>query len=124
MKENTTLGEVGHTGAGFEIVQFKDYYSHTCSLQMSSICLGCAPGESAVWLGPEDAEPKVLHSDAAKLGIKTNAKCGWVPYPIPDEVSLYTRMHLNRDQVEALITHLQAWLDNGSFEPQPPPTFS
>lgn len=25
------------------------------------------------------------------------------------------RMHLDREQVSALITHLQAWLDRGSF---------
>jgi hypothetical protein len=30
-------------------------------------------------------------------------------------VSLTTRMHLDREQVAALILHLQSWLDNDSF---------
>ena len=31
------------------------------------------------------------------------------------------RMHLEEDQVEALITHLQRWLDDGSFRPATSP---
>lgn len=82
---------------------------------MSSLAEYEQPGTSAVWLGTDDASPKVLHGDAHRLGVETDATCGWVPYPIPEEVSLTTRMHLDRKQVAALITHLKKWLDEGKF---------
>ena len=113
---NTSLGPVGKTHRGFGIIEFKDRYDAPCSLQMSSIADNPEPGTSAVWLGVDDANPKCLWSDAKKLGVKTNQKCGWVPYAIPPEVSLTTRMHLSRDQVAALIVNLQSWLDTGHFE--------
>lgn len=100
---------------GWKTVPFKDHYGHACSLQQSSLAIYQQPGISAVWLGPNDAEPKVMAREAARVGVKTTETTGWVPYPIPEQVSLYTRMHLNRKQVAALIRHLQAWLDNGSF---------
>jgi len=83
---------------------------------MSSLAEYEKPGISAVWLGTDDAQPKVLHSDAKKVGVETKADCGWVPYPIPKEVSLKTRMHLNREQVAALIYHLDHWLRKDSFK--------
>lgn len=49
------------------------------------------------------------------LGVDTAERTGWVPYPIPPGVSMTTRMHLDREQVAALILHLQSWLDNDSF---------
>lgn len=111
------MKEVKTTARGFELIAFKDIYGTPCSLQQSSIVLddwGC--GGSAIWLGTDDAMPVVLWGDAAKVGIKTDATSGWVPYPIPPEVSLRTRAHLNREQVQELIVHLQAWLDTGSFK--------
>lgn len=58
----------------------------------------------------------VLASEAASVGIETDQTTGWVPYPIPNQVSLYTRMHLSEDGVRGLIAHLQSWLDTGSFK--------
>lgn len=109
------LGRKTKTSRGFEIVHFKDYYNQECSLQQSSLALYQQHGASAVWLGIEDAKPKVLHGYASKFGIKTDAIFGWVPYPIPPEVSLNTRMHLSRGQVERLIEHLQKWLTTGKL---------
>lgn len=116
---NALLGEETRTGRGFPVVEFRDHYGHKCSLQASSLADYEQPGVSAVWLGVDDAEPEVLASQAAALGIKTEETTGWVPYPIPENVSLTTRMHLNREQVELLIERLQAWLDNwdGTFTP-------
>jgi hypothetical protein len=57
----------------------------------------------------------VLASQARSLGVDTAERTGWVPYPIPPEVRFTTRMHLDREQVAALIRHLQSWLDNDSF---------
>lgn len=109
------LGPVARTARGFELLEFKDRYGTPCSLQASSLAEYEKPGTSAVWLGTDDAAPKVLASQARSLGVDTAERTGWVPYPIPPEVSLTTRMHLDREQVAALIKHLQSWLDNDSF---------
>ena len=73
------------------------------------------PGSGAVWLGTDDAQPKVLWGDALAMGIKTDATSGWVPYPIPSQVLLSTRMHLNRKQVKELVEHLNRWLETGKL---------
>lgn len=111
----SVLGVVDHTARGFEVIEFSDSYGEKCELQASSMAEYEEPGTSAVWLGLADARPMVLASDAAKVGVITDETCGWVPFPVPDEVLLHTRMHLNREQVAALIRHLQSWLDNGTF---------
>lgn len=110
------LGKVTRTKRGFEAITFKDYYGASCSLQASSLALYQKPGVSAVWLGVDDPQPKCLHGDAAALGVKTDATCGWVDCPISDKILLTTRMHLDRKQVAALITALQNWLKKGSFK--------
>ena len=109
------LGAVARTARGFELVEFADRYGTPCSLQASSLAEYEKPGTSAIWLGPNDATPKVLASQAQSLGVGTAERTGWVPYPIHPSVSLTTRMHLDREQVAALILHLQSWLDNDSF---------
>ena len=96
----------------FPLVEFRDYYDKPCSLQASSLAICQRPGTSAVWLGVDDAQPRVLASQAATVGIETTETTGWVPFQIPAEVSLSTRMHLDREQVKALIGHLQFWLDS------------
>lgn len=111
------LGKQKKSMRGFPFVEFNDYYDTPCSLQASSLAIYQQPGTSAVWLGVDDPQPKVLASEAAKHGIETAETTGWVPFPIPADVSLVTRMHLDRKQVKSLIGHLQAWLDsdNGQF---------
>jgi hypothetical protein len=104
------LGKSQSGSRGFPFVEFLDRYNHKCSMQVSSLAT-----EQCIWLGVDDVEPKVMWKDAAKVGVKTNETCGWVPYPIPEEVLLSSRMHLTREQVEALIGHLQSWLDSGKF---------
>jgi hypothetical protein len=110
------LGAVELTARGLEVVKFTDCYGATCSLQASSLAHYEKPGTSAVWLGCEDAAPKVMASQAKAVGVTTQETCGWVPYPIPEEVQLTTRMHLTREQVASLISHLQNWLGSDSFE--------
>ena len=104
------LGKLQHTNRGFERIEFKDYHGAMCSLQQSSISGG------ALWLGPNKADPQVLASQAHRFGVQTSAMAGWVPYPVPNEVLMTTRMHLDRKQVSKLVKHLQAWLDNGSIK--------
>jgi hypothetical protein len=109
------LGTVEHTGRGFEIVHFEDYNRTKCSLQQSSLALYQQPGTSAIWLGCSSAEPQIMASQAKQFGIETTQTTGWVPFPIPEEVLLNTRMHLDLEKVKALIVALQNWVDKGSF---------
>lgn len=110
------LGKVGKTMRGFELLEFSDHNGDKCELQASSLAIYEKPGTSAIWLGPADANPQVMWHQAAGLGVKTDATSGWVPYPVPPQVLMSTRMHLNRDQVAALIAHLQKWLDRDTFK--------
>lgn len=110
------IGKVKRTARGFPLVEFKDHYDQPCSLQASSLAIYQQPGTSAVWLGVNDPSPKVMARDAASVGVNTTETCGWVPYPIPKEVQISTRMHLNRQQVAGLIVRLQRWLETGGFK--------
>lgn len=111
----TELGPTDTTERGFPIINFKDRYDDPCSLQMSSLAEYEKPGTSAVWLGRHDVKPMILASVAKKIGVKTNKTTGWIEYPIPGSVELNARMHLDREQVESLIGHLQSWLENDTF---------
>jgi hypothetical protein len=97
--------KISKTVRGFELINFKDRYNVPCSLQKSSLAT-----EEAVWFGPNDAAPKIMASQTPEGG------AGWVPFNIPEDVSLTTRAHLTRPMVEELIAHLQAWLQTGSFK--------
>lgn len=116
------LGENTVTGRGFEIVNFQDRYGLACSLQQSS-AIGDyedaldRPGSSCVWLGVTDVEARILKSEAEELGIAVEGEVsGWMDYPIPEQVMLCGRMHLDRQQVSGLIARLKRWLKTGSFD--------
>ncbi|MCR9201769.1 MAG: hypothetical protein NXI04_24245 [Planctomycetaceae bacterium] len=117
------LGDDTKTGRGFKLVEFTDSYGYECSLQQSS-AIGDTdeatenPGSSFIWLGVNDGKPQVMKSQAKALGLELppGEVSGWMPYPIPEEVQISTRMHLSRDQVEGLVERLQRWLDMGAFE--------
>lgn len=103
------------THRGFSLVEFHDFYGHKCSVQKSSLAT-----EDAIWFGVDDAQPQVMASDAARLGVVTHEVTGWVPYPVPAEVMLCTRMHLSRDQVSALLPLLQHFVETGEVIPAAP----
>lgn len=109
------LGLVSTTARGFDRIEFFDKYGTQCSLQQSSLAEHEEPGTSAVWLGVDDVSPQVLASEARSVGVVTAKNTGCVPYPIPPNVLLTSRMHLDREQVSALIMKLQNWLDGGTF---------
>lgn len=98
------------TERGFERIEFLDRFQAKCNIQESSLAT-----EAAIWFGVQDADPQIMWADAAAAGVKTDAKCGWVPYPIPKEVLLTTRMHLTQDQVADLMPILQHFVDTGSL---------
>jgi len=109
------------TARGFWISKFKDFNGETCSIQCSSAIdiesEGSMenPGSSLLWLGPDDANPLILASQAKQFGINTNETTGWVKFPVPDDVLMTTRMHLNRPQVKKLIDVLSNWLETGEL---------
>jgi len=104
------LGEMTRTNRGFRLYKFSDRDGYKCSLQKSSIAT-----EHCVWLGIDDAEPKVLHSDAKKVGVDTDKDCGWVDYPIPEEVLLNTRLHLTQQQARAVAKQLFYFAETGEL---------
>ena len=93
------------TCRGFALVEFDDYHGAKCSLQKSSLA-----EKDAIWLGVDDADPKIL---ACKVngGIPN----GWVKYEIPEDVLLTTRMHLTREQVKDLLPHLKKFVETGEI---------
>lgn len=58
----------------------------------------------------------ILASDAWSLGMYTNETSGWVPYRIPEEVNINTRMHLSREQVRDILPILQKFVETGDLE--------
>ena len=98
------------TNRGFAFTGFKDFYGEDCSIQKSSLAT-----EDCIWLGIQDAKPQVMASKAPMLGVKTKETTGWVTYPIPDDVSLNTRMHLSRDQVAELLPYLKRFVETGEI---------
>jgi hypothetical protein len=66
-------------------------------------------------LGVDDAQPKVMASEAASVGVQTEERTGWVAYPIPEAVQLHTRMHLTRSQVKKLLPVLQQFVETGDI---------
>lgn len=102
--------EFTHTQRGFALIKFTDRYDAECSLQKSSLA-----SEDAIWFGVNDPKPKIMATQAARFGIDPGAGNGWVPFPLPDEVDLTTRMHLTRDMVAELLPMLQSFVDSGEL---------
>ena len=102
------------TSRGFQRGEFTDLYGCKCSIQESSLAT-----DDAIWFGVNDANPQILASKARKINPETGEMTGWVAYPVPDDVLMHTRMHLNREQVAALILVLQNFVDTGFLPPAP-----
>jgi len=92
------------TERGFGRWNFDDLYGKGCSLQDSSLA-----GEAAIWFGIDNAEPIIMASKTNKGGT------GWVPFEIPDDVMLHTRMHLSQTQVKALLPILTHFAETGEY---------
>lgn len=95
---------------GFPYYEFVDRYNQKFSIQKSSLAF-----EDCIWFGLDDADPKVMASEAATVGVQTEETTGWVKYPIPDKVTLSTRMHLTQEQVAELIPILQKFVETGEI---------
>lgn len=93
------------THRGFKFKTFTDLYGAQWSIQKSSLAT-----EDAIWLGIDDAEPKIMASKTPQGGT------GWVPYAIPKDVSLNTRMHLSVDQAKELVKMLNVFIETGDLD--------
>lgn len=102
------LGKIKQTKHGFEKIKFTDMYGDDSSLEASlesdSTVGNDSPGTVAVWLGndQETAAAIWLGNDHERVHPATEKKLG-------------ARMHLNREQVVALVAHLVSWLNSGTF---------
>lgn len=111
--------EIGKTLRGFSIATFIDRYDAKCSIQKSSLAT-----ENAIWLGVDDAEPRIMARDAFALGRVDILKPmsdpermnGWVSYPLPDGVRMTTRMHLTQEMVRDLLPLLIRFAETGDLE--------
>jgi hypothetical protein len=104
------------TQRGFLHGNFVDLYGEQCSIQRSSLAT-----DYAIWLGIDNPEPKIMARDAAAMGREDLLNSGperfngWVKFPIPEQVQFTTRMHLNREQVAALLPMLQYFVEHGEL---------
>jgi hypothetical protein len=88
---------------GFQYIQFEDCYGLKCSIQESS----CT--ENRLWVGIDNAEPKIMASKAKEHNIETKETTGWIAYPIPSDVLLSTRMLIDKKLAEKIVKILQDW---------------
>jgi len=102
------IDQTRHTPRGFASHEFKDAYDIKCSIQKSS-----SAERNCIWLGVDDPAPVIMASKAAQYGIYTTATCGWIPFQIPDDVLIHSRMHLTQEHVENLLPLLQHFADTG-----------
>lgn len=103
------------TSRGFMRGEFIDFYGAQCSIQESSLA-----DDNAIWIGINDPDLKIMARDALAIGRDDLLKeegperlNGWVDYPVPDQVHATTRMHLNQEQVAALLPLLHFFVEHG-----------
>ena len=92
-----------YTSRGFKYMGFDDDYGVGCTLQESS-----AATHGHIWLGPDEANPRYLIPNV-----------GWKNVELPPDTVCDTRMHLNREQAEALIKELQYFVETGYLRAPP-----
>ena len=94
----------GKTARGFSLIEFTDYYDKKCSIQKSSIAT-----QDMIWMGIDDPTPEIMAQHTAQGGV------GWVPFFIPKEVSIHTRMHLTKDQAWSIVKILVKFIITGNI---------
>jgi hypothetical protein len=99
------------TPRGFQYSKFQDANSKECSIQISSDYRE----ETLLWLGLKGADPVIMATKAKEYGIETEETTGWIPYSIPSDVLLNTRMHLTQSQVKELIPILEYFVEHGNL---------
>ncbi len=99
----------GHTERGFPVITFQDRYNVECSIQRSSLAF-----ENAVWFGVDEPDPRILIP--FRPGLPPEVR-GWMPYPLPENVHITTRMHITKEQMQALLPILTHFAQTGELPP-------
>ncbi len=86
--------EARKTDRGFPLFEFRDTYNNPCSLQLSSTLEPC------IWFGIQDPNLKRIVPGY-----------GWVPFEVPNDVTVHARMHLNVEMVKQLLPILQKFVE-------------
>jgi len=104
------------TKRGFLRGEFTDRYGAKCLIQSSSLA-----SESAIWLGVNDPDLRIMARDAVAIGREDLLNDGperfkwWLKSPVPDTVFATTRMHLTQGQVAELLPLLICFAENGEL---------
>lgn len=78
---------------------FQDTYGEECSITESTYA-----EQPRIWLGINKVEPKICVLEK-----------GFVPYKIPEDVLLNSRMHINQEQAKMLINILEKFVKEGKL---------
>jgi len=103
--------KITQTHRGFDYAEFIDRYDKVCSLQKTSLAT-----QDTIWFGISNVEPIIMAVDAERLGLNPTEHNGWVPFDIPKEVQLSSRMHLSQEMLHELMPALTEFLDTGELE--------
>ena len=100
--------QLQHTGRGFAYYEFTEVNGESCNIQKSSSAM-----EDCIWLGSKNIGlkgfvPYVGWSDVTEDQIRE--KFGF------QDIVANNRMHLNREQVKALLPILQKFVDTGEID--------
>jgi hypothetical protein len=87
------------TSRGFVFYNFTDRYGVKCSIQKSSLA-----SEDAIWLGCDDANPRIC----------TPGK-GWHGVSFKEDTLFNTRMHLTQNDVKKLLPILKKFVKTGEI---------
>lgn len=90
------------TNRGFAFIAFNDRYDVPCCIQESSLAT-----EPAIWLGIQEAQPKILANKINPEGT------GWLEYRLSDDVMINTRMHLTQENAKELVKVLNRFIETG-----------
>jgi len=97
--------EIKHTERGFAYLEFTDAYGTACSIQKSSLAT-----DDAIWIGGKEIGLKKFTPYKGWEDVDTR---GDPPYGVSYIAN--NRMHLTRDDVEALLPILQKFVDTGDL---------
>ena len=102
------------TSRGFEVIHFDDDYGVDCSIQESSAV------EPHIWLGVHNPDVSIMYNDLDVLPnisvVRDDAfinRRGWCTLSLPNEVRIFSRMHLNKKQAKVLIKQLKYFVRHG-----------
>jgi hypothetical protein len=94
--------QISNTQRGFSVGKFTDTFGNQCSLQKSSSAM-----EDKIWLG----------IDNPKLVVFENKNKGkYLEVEMPENFDVNARMHLNQEQVAALLPYLQKFVETGELD--------